>query len=179
MKKIPLTKGKYAIVDDEDYPYLSRFRWHTMSIKGKNYSYDIPATTLRTLRGETYQMLMRRLIIPERENLRVVHKNHDELDCRKENLVYTNTSLKVNNARKIKGTYSDHKGVSLDIQQVKRGHSKKWRCSIMKDNKSHFLGYYEDENEAALAYNEKAKELYGEHAYQNKIEPEKQKEEIK
>jgi len=38
-----------------------------------------------------------------------------------------------------------------------------------KDNKQFYVGSFNDEVEAALAYNEKAKELHGEFAFLNKI----------
>lgn len=62
-----------------------------------------------------------------------------------------------------KGTSSVFKGVSLC--QV----NNKWKVGIGHKGVHHHLGYFIDENEAARVYNEKAKELFGEYAYLNKV----------
>jgi hypothetical protein len=62
-----------------------------------------------------------------------------------------------------KNTSSKYKGVHWDSTK------KKWRASIMKDGKKMQLGNFNLENDAALRYNEKAKELFGEFAYLNNI----------
>lgn len=39
MKTIPLTQGKFAMVDDEDFEVLSQNRWYATCFKGKFYAY--------------------------------------------------------------------------------------------------------------------------------------------
>lgn len=41
MKEIPLSQGFSAFVDDEDYDFLMRFKWHAVPSKG-NGLFDTP-----------------------------------------------------------------------------------------------------------------------------------------
>ena len=61
-------------------------------------------------------------------------------------------------------TLSPYIGVYWD------NYKQKYKASIMKDGKAHFLGYYFYETEAALQYNEKAVELFGPYAKLNVID---------
>ena len=158
MRRIKLTKGKYAIVDNEDFPYLSRFSWTANGVT--------PFTRV----GDTSILMTSFLVKGKRGHLNVVmHKNKNSLDCRKSNLVVVNDSISSHNKKKIEEklgvpTTSKYKGVML----VKNGKSAgKWRSRITKNNKRYWLGDFGTETEASIAYNEKARELYGEFAYQN------------
>ena len=161
MKKIPLTQGKFAIVDDEDFPYLNRFNWSLSNSRQ-------PYTSI----GETNVLMSSFLVKGKVGHKRVVmHLNKNSLDLRKDNLVIVNDSESAHNKKKIEEklgmpTTSRHKGVML----IQKGKSLgKWRARITKDKKRYWLGDFETEDEAGIAYNEKARELYGELAYQNKI----------
>jgi hypothetical protein len=163
MKQIPLTQGKYAIVDDEDYHYLSRFEWFSAS-DGK----DFYARRKHSHSGNDQYLGMEAMIISPKPYSVIIHKNKDTLDYRKENLTYESYSVKRHHADKMLGkTTSKYKGVSFR----KTGHpkGKPWSSIIYKDRKSFYLGCYVKEEEAGIAYNKKAKELYGDCAYQNKI----------
>ena len=61
---------------------------------------------------------------------------------------------------------SIYKGVS----KVKQQHPTRWRARIKLDGKHRHLGYHSSEVEAALAYNEKAIELFGAFAKLNVID---------
>ena len=170
MKRIPLTKGEYAIVDDEDYGYLNRFKWFLVyDCNGKPY---IRHSMRSHTSSEDYKKIyvrMEDMIVPPKFYSVISHKNKDNLDCRKSNLFYESYSVKRHRADKTSGkTSSRYKGVS------KYGKTKKWTSCIYKSvngvRQRFHLGYFYIEKEAAIAYNEKAKELYGEFAYQNKIE---------
>ncbi len=89
------------------------------------------------------------------------HINHDGLDNRKTNL--RNCTLKQNNAntRPTKGASSKYKGVTFAKRE------KKWVVYIKKDGRQTFLGCFDDEVEAAKAYDAAAAKLYGEFAYLN------------
>ena len=159
MKRIQLTKGKYAIVDDEDYPYLSRFHWDLVS---DNYV----VRRITTYKKEQFLIGIEYFILGSAHTggSRIVHKNHNPLDCRKENLEYRKNSVAVHNKRKTKNPKSSiYKGVHWAVRY------QKWETKIAKDYKCIYIGRFTKEKEAAKAYNKKALELYGEYAFQNKL----------
>lgn len=117
--------------------------------------------------GDVEQTTLRRLVMgisDANENVR--HVNGDPLDCRRENLVVRTIAQRVYNNRKrrlIAGRKpsSRFKGVHW----VTRLQS--WKACICKDGKRRGLGRYGDEIAAAMAYDEAARELFGEHAWLN------------
>ena len=150
MREILLTSGEKAIVDDEDYEMLTKFSqfWR---LSGR---YVICVKNGKLVR-------MHRLIMNPSDDEIVDHKNGDTLDNRRENLRITNYSGNSRNARKTSSpTTSIYKGVSW----CKRMNAWKAYC-----NKEH-LGYYSDEVAGAIAYNKRAKELFGEFAKLNDVE---------
>ncbi|MFI4915264.1 MAG: MerR family transcriptional regulator [Phycisphaerales bacterium JB060] len=97
---------------------------------------------------------------------RIRHANGDFLDCRRENLVVLDSAQQSYGNKKIKmragyETTSRYKGVCWCED---RG---KWLAQINKDGKHHHLGRFDDEIDAAEAYDNAARELFGEHAFLN------------
>jgi len=113
--------------------------------------------------------LVHRLIalhfIPNPEVLpQVDHINRVRSDNRIENLRWVSEQENSSNRTKIKKqTSSSYKGVCFFRK------TGKWVTSITKNGVRIHLGYFDDEKEAARAYNEKATELFGEHASLNVI----------
>jgi hypothetical protein len=89
------------------------------------------------------------------------HKNHNGLDNRMNNLRISTNAQNQWNQRLRKDNTSGFKGVSF--------FQGKWMSLIRFNNKKIFLGLFNDKIEAAIAYNNKAKELFGNFAYTNKI----------
>lgn len=79
MKRIPLTHGKYALVDDEDYKELTLFRWHATFIDGNWYARFIDPE-------EGLPIYMSRFITGFPDGI-VYHANRNSLDNRKSNFV--------------------------------------------------------------------------------------------
>jgi len=155
MKRIPLTKGKFAIVDDEDFHYLTRFNWCLES--------GHPARRIELVNGKTTVVLMSSFIKHKPNGRIFLYKNHNPLDLRKDNMFITTKSPTTHNGKKAQGKSSKYKGVHFNKT------SGKWNAKITKDYKEIWIGSFFSEKEAGLVYNKKAKELYGEFAYQNKI----------
>jgi hypothetical protein len=83
MKLIPLTQGKFAMVDDGDWPELNKHKWQA--------SYDQDTKTWRAGRGyrvgnKVKHVLMSRFIMGEPAGMVVDHVNHDTLDNQRCNL---------------------------------------------------------------------------------------------
>lgn len=163
MKKIPLSGGKSALVDDEDYQYVSRFRFvHT-----NNEAF----ATLHRANMRYVLVPMWAFIVRAQSGKKIAYKNKNALDFRKENLYFVHLNEKQHRLRKRtihngRIPTSKFKGVHRhkDNKRIKR-----WSAQIQKDKHNYFLGFYLTEKEAAIAYNKKAKQLYGKYAYQNKI----------
>ena len=154
MKYIPLTQGKFTIVDDEDYGWLSRYKWYALKSKHTWY-----ACRYIVVKGKTKSILMHREILKVPKNLLTDHKNHKGYDNQKCNLrVCTYFQNQQNRAKNIRSKY---KGMYWDNSHHK------WRGQIRCNGKKYFLGYFTDEIKAARAYDDKARELFGEFAATN------------
>jgi hypothetical protein len=154
MKTIQVSNNENLVmVDDEDYPILSRYTWN---IDPKGYVVtNLNKTTIR----------MHRFILNPPKDMQIDHINGIKHDNRKCNLrLATNTQNQRNTFKRKRETSSKYKGVHW------RKDMGKWASRIAYEGKRIYLGYYDDETEAAEAYNMKALELFGEFANLNKIE---------
>jgi hypothetical protein len=176
-KKIELTQGKYAIVDDEDFIFINRLNWYAYKSIETNNWYARAKFSTQNMRSEVSTHLeMPRLLINTqgKHGYRVHHKNGDTLDNRKDNLILVpfHTTAHKSRARTLyrgKPVTSKYKGVWRASRKSYKDNKVRYLAGITKNKKIYLLGTFIDEEKAALAYNEKAKELYGELAYQNKI----------
>jgi len=159
-RKIPLTQGKYAIVDPEDYKELAKYNWYAKKCERRYYAerWGKIQQGSRT-RGA---VKMHRVIMGDVEGKFVDHINHNGLDNRKSNLRFATAQQNTWNKRKQKGNYSSqYKGVHWVKSE------KNWRAVITCNKKMIYIGRFDDETAAAMAYDEKAKELFGEYASLN------------
>jgi len=146
------------IVSDDDWHHLMRY---TFSANKANY--------VSVRKKGMIQMLHRYLMNPEPDMI-VDHINHNNLDNRRENLRIVDTKQSSYNKRKKQGdSSSPFKGVSKIVCQRKKGAIVSYIAQLFKDGIRFGLGTFKNELDAARAYNEKAKELFGEHAYLNVI----------
>lgn len=158
MQKIKLKGGLCAMVDNEDYPYLSRFSWHMSSEK-----HGRPITYFTGQDGKAKGISMSRFLMTKPSRLRLIYKNKNTLDNRKENIVAVSVELMVHLAEKRKGLSSEYKGVCYHKKR------EKWIANIDIKGKKVHIGSFNNETDAALAFNVKARDVFGDMAYQNKI----------
>jgi hypothetical protein len=160
MKKIPLTQGKFALVDDEDYELVSKFKWCAWKSHGNIFYAQRNSKTKNGWRP----LLMHTFLMKEKG---IDHINNIGTDNRRENLRLCNQSQNTANARKHKNCSSKFKGVCWHKC------ANKWFAQIHEKGTEIYLGLFEKEIDAAKAYNKKALELFGEFARLNIIKKEK------
>jgi hypothetical protein len=156
MKTILLTQGKVAIIDDEDFEKLNKYKWCANKLNGIWY-----AMRTEYVDGKQKTIMMHRHIIDCPSEKIVDHINHDGLDNRQCNLRICSYSQNNKNNRGHKHNTSGLIGVSW----FKR--DKKWKAYIYKDNNYIHLGVFDDKIEAGKAVDKKAIELFGEFAVLN------------
>ena len=92
----------------------------------------------------------------------VDHKDGDGLNNKRDNLrIVTIAENNYNKSKSRRTLSSQYKGVSIDKR------TNKWRVIIYYKYRKIHLGMFDDEIEAAKAYDEAAKELYGKYAKLN------------
>ena len=154
---IPLTKGKWALVDDEDYEEMNRWSWYC------NNSYA--ARDFRE-NGVRVNLKMHRAITNTPAELEVDHRNGDKLDNRRKNLRIATHAQNLKNMKKHKDNSTGFKGVKKVSCRVNK--TNPYQAIIMVDGKSHSLGYFLTPEAAAQAYDKGARELHGEYSRTNK-----------
>lgn len=157
-KLIPVTQGKFAIVDAEDFEWLSRYKWHAR--KDRHTWYAV---------RNTYQDGKQKLIFMHREILKLPkgtetdHKDHDGLNNRRSNIRPATRAQNQHNQNPQKRGTSKFKGVHWCRNE------RKWRAQIQVEGHRIYCGYYTSEIEAARAYDRAALNFFGEFAYTNGV----------
>lgn len=142
-KKLQLTKGLFALVDDDDYERVNRIKWYPC--KGRRTKRGISYYVRRPWNSENRgKESLSRFIMNPPLNMSVDHINGEGLDNRKENLrIVTHRENSRNRHGKKTSKYP---GVSWSKIH------KKWRSDIQFKGKIRNLGQFNDENEAYTAY---------------------------
>lgn len=151
MIQIPLTKGYYAEVDDQDALWLYQLcgNWCYIAA-GKGYAGG-------TVKGERVYM---HIEIGRKIGLqgRIDHKDGNGLNNKRDNLREATSSQNSMNRGMSSRNTTGYKGVTYHV------HNKKYMASIRVDSKNKFLGYYSTPEEAHIAYKEASEKYFDEYA---------------
>ena len=160
---IVLTQGKVALVDDEDYAWLSQWKWFATKQENKTRTtwYAARWTSRKTLGGRK-MVQMHRQIAAKVGFAWVDHRDGNGLNDQRENVRPATPSQNHHNRCKRIGCSSRFKGVSWDKARNKR------HASICVYGRVLNLGRFEREEDAARAYDQAAVRYFGEFALTNK-----------
>ncbi len=149
MKQIPLPNGMIALVDDEDYERVSAHRWRAK--QGR-----------KTWYVRSRRLLLHRLILELTGSTpRVDHKDGNGLNNTRLNLRRATASQNQRNRGPTVANKSGYKGVYRPTNR------RRWTAGIKDKDRTLYLGTFESPEDAARAYDAKARELYGEFARTN------------
>ena len=159
MKVIPLTQGKFALVDDADFERLSKHKW--CATKGGHTFYAQRAIRLPDGKWTTIMMHREILDLGYGDPRESDHIKHNGLDNRRDNLRICTSSQNQQNRNIQKHFSSAYKGVSWSK------YHKKWHVKVKINKKSIHIGYFVSEIKAAKAYDARALQIFGEFALPN------------
>jgi AP2-like factor (euAP2 lineage) len=163
MKEIQLSKqgkhkGKYvALVDDEDFERVNQFNWYAHIT---NYTVYAARNTSVDENGKV--IMMHQFIL---NYIKIDHKDFNGLNNQKHNIRPCTHAENMRNRKPFKNIKSSSKYKGISFNKTKG----KWVSLIWHNNKVIYLGQFEEEINAAKAYNKKAIELFGEFAFLNMV----------
>jgi hypothetical protein len=155
---IELTQGRVAQVDEADYEWLNGFAWHAARSGYGDIYY-----AYRRVNGK--RIKMEHMIVAPPDGMIIDHIDRNTLNNQRSNLRITTQSVNIHNRTKQPGS-SLYRGIS-------RRPDGSWLSQAWKDGQHYYIGIFDGEREAALAYDRVAKQLWGDYAVLNFSEGER------
>lgn len=149
---IPLTRGKFAMIDVADVPLVENHQWRLLP-RGK----VVYAATTVTIDGRKTTLGLHQVICGVRGPL-IDHVDRNGLNCRRKNLRLASPSQNMMNRGAPSNNASGVKGVSWNKRD------RRWDASIRVDGKLIHLGYFKTLDEAEAARIAGEAEHYGEYS---------------
>jgi hypothetical protein len=164
---IPVSGGRWALVDEEDYYKLKGYKWTAREGKNTVYAYCLKKISkMQNVEAgwgpnESYlgTPFMHRVILNAPDGMEVDHINGNGLDNRRANLRLATREQNNANRRPQPASLSGFLGVQK--------YREKWRAGLSYSGRRIKLGTYDTPEEAAKAYDSRAKELFKEFARLN------------
>jgi len=153
--EILLTRGKMALVDDDDFEWLSEWKWQAIQPNPQ-------APWLWYARNSAGYMHRLILGLTDR-HIQTDHRDNNGLNNQRSNLRPATSSQNGRNRRLRKGISSQYRGVRYHSNTTNRV----WEAQIKVRGANISLGYFEDEIEAAKAYDEAARAMLDDFARTN------------
>jgi len=162
MKQIPLTKGYFALVDDEDFEWLNQWKWQAAVAKNTVYA----QRSVRKEKGRRVTLRIYRAILKlEDSHIHVDHIDGNGLNNTRANIRLCTHAENSRNSKSVNGSSSRFLGVNLEKS------CNKWRAQILYKGRKIHLGLFSIEEDAARTYNQAASKYFGEFAKLNKTTP--------
>ena len=157
-KEIPLSQGLVALVDDVDYEWASKHKWHAHRKPKENTWYARRNTVTWPNRKTLY---LHREIMNAPPGIQVDHIDGNGLDCRRANMRLATKADNGRNRGKQSDNTSGFKGVTWNKS------ARKWVAQIKVNSKNIHLGYHNTAEAAARTYDEAAWKYFGDFARTN------------
>lgn len=157
---MPLTQGKVALIDDEDYDLVARYKWHAHKW-GKRSILWYAITNIQLVNSKKTTIRMHTLIMGKLPNLLIDHIDRNGLNNQRSNLRFVTPAQNTYNSIGPENRFSPYKGVHWDKSRSK------WMARIEVKGKQINLGRFDDVVEAARVYDEAASFYRGEYALLN------------
>lgn len=145
--------GVRCLIDLEDADRVFAYNWFANRQGGRGF---YARTNTRNPDGTRGSMLMHRFILGAKPGEFIDHLSGLTFDNRKKNLRFATSAENCQNTRSCKGSVSVYKGVSRTANR------RSWLANVQHEKAQKGLGVYATEVEAALAYDEAVRELFGE-----------------
>jgi hypothetical protein len=166
MKRLPLSQGLWALIDDCDLAWAARHKWTAQ--RGARTYYAIRSVGGRRGRRRLFlhEEIARHLWPAEqRAGKRIDFVNRDGLDCRRANLRLASRAQDMANKAPYRNNTTGYKGVSYMPRR------NRYQAHIRVNGQARYLGYYHTAEEAAAAYDDAAERVQGEFAWLNRDHP--------
>ena len=147
MKKIELTQGQVALVDDEDFEQLNKFKWCALWARNTKSFYAVRGSKTKDGKWHTISMNREILGLKRDDKRQGDHRNHDTLDNQRSNLRVVTCQQNHFNRKDSKGYYWNKA-------------AKKYRAQIMVNGKHIHLGYFLTTKDARNAYLQAKKQYH-------------------